>query len=101
MPVFTGVSVVGGVQGVGNFVGNTSTFIGVDLPGLDLQNRLERVGLLIIAGVNATGRAQTVEVFKLFGNGCFVLPRYPISGLQYNAGIQWFRSGLAWTVNIP
>lgn len=89
MPTFSGTSAIGLVDVV-DYLFTASTWIAVDLKDNVEADRLTRIGLLIVSGQNNDGRFQVIEVFKLFGNGLFVLPRFPLTPLTYRVSIQFF-----------
>lgn len=100
MPVFSGNAALG-VQIVGNYDAVDGTWVALELPSFQTDERTTRVGLLIVGVVNPIGNVSVVEVFKVFSHGNFVLPRYPLLPARYNLSVRWFVPGIPWVLRTP
>lgn len=100
MPFFTGNSVAGAQDEVTIGV-ESAQWVSLSILGQPFDEFKRRHGLMLIGFPNPGGSFRVIETFRIFGGGLFVLPRWPVTGVNAMLVLDWYVSELEWRLDVP
>lgn len=100
MPSTSGTSIQG-LQLVNTQPAVSGRFLNLYVPTLETNERLLRIGTVLLCFRLANGHLPTMGVWKLYGNGLAIRLDEEVPLVAAEVWVRWFQSNIGWQCITP